>query len=92
MLGIGFDEEETRLEKARVRLTEAAAVQHGVQLETIKEKADEIESTSAEVREAVENAVARSEFERRVRAGMTVIALGLGGTVAYIVRRRLKGR
>lgn len=92
MVGIGFDEEETRLEKARVRLAEAAAVQHTVQLEAIKEKTGEVESISAEVREAAENAVVRSEFERRVRAGMTVIALGLGGTVAYVVRRRLKSR
>lgn len=91
-LGIGLDEEETKLERARVRLAEAAAVQHIVQLEAIKGKTEEVESISAEIREAAEKAVARSEFESRVRAGATAIALGLGGTVAYVVRRRLRGR
>ena len=88
MQGIGLDKEEARLEEARSRLAEAAAVQHSVQLDAIKGKTDEVQSISAEVREAAEKAVARSEFERRVRAGMTAIALGLGGTVAYVVRRR----
>jgi hypothetical protein len=88
--GIGLDEEETRLEEARATLTEAAAVEHAVQLEIIKEKADELESISVEIQEAVEKASARRERERLLPGGITAVVLALGGVVLVVLRRRAK--
>ncbi len=88
--GIGLDEEETRLEEARVTLAEAAVVQHTVQLEAIREKTDEVESISVEVQEAVEKAIARRERERLLPGGITAVVLALGGVVLVVLRRRAK--
>jgi len=87
--GIGLDEEEARLEEARIALAEAAAVQHAVQLETIKEKTDEVESISVEVQEAVAKAIASKERARWLPGGITVVVLALGGVV-LVLRRRAK--
>jgi len=87
-LGMGLNEEEARLDEARARLAEAAAVQHTVQLETVKEKTDEVESISVEVQEAVEKAIARREQERLLPGGITAVVLALGGVVLVVLRRR----
>lgn len=86
--GLSLDSLEPRLEEAETRLAEAAAAQHELGLKTIEEKTGEVESISAEIREAAETAAARRGLERWVPAGIVAAVLGLGGLIANLVRRR----
>jgi hypothetical protein len=89
---LSLDTLEPQLEDAQTRLTEAAAAQHELQLETIEEKAAEVESISAEIQEAVEMASAKRNLEGWVPPGIIAVVLGLGGLIANLVRRRAETR
>jgi hypothetical protein len=90
--GLSLDAQEARLEEARTRLAEAAAAQHELQLETIEEKATEVESISAEIQEAVETNMTRRGMESWLLPGIIAAALGLGGLIVNLVWRRAETR
>jgi hypothetical protein len=87
-LGLSLDNQEARLEEARTRLAEAAAAQHELKLETIKQKTTEVKSMSAEIQEAVKTATSKRRLENWVPAGIIAAALGLGGLIVNLIRRR----
>jgi hypothetical protein len=89
---LSLDTLEPQLEEAQTRLTEAAAAQHELQLETVEEKAAEVESISAEIQEAVEMASAKRNLDSWVPPGIIAVVLGLGGLIANLVRRRAETR
>jgi hypothetical protein len=81
---------EPRLEEARTRLAEAMAGQHEVQLETVEEKTAEVESISAELEEAIDQATAEKEQERLLPGRIAAFVLVLAGAVFVVLRRRAK--
>ncbi len=87
---LSLDAQESRLEKARTRFAEAVAAQHELQLETIEEKTAEVESISAEVQEAVEEAISEREWEGLLPGRIAAVVLALGGAVLIVLRRRAK--
>ena len=86
----GRDDVETKLAEANVGLAYVAALQHALQLGTIKEKTDVVEATSVEVREAVDGAIAKMERDQVLPRWITIIALALGAFGFVLVRRRAK--
>ncbi len=87
-LELNLDDQETRLEEARTRFAEARAAQHNLQLETVEEKAAQIESINAEIQQAVKTAMDRRGLESWVQAGIVAAILGLGGLIANLFIRR----